>query len=91
MQRRVFLLVAGPLTLGLSTLGGCCCTGNAQLDEVRADATPNLDTLYQRPADVDNALTVTADENGRMFWEDMGRVWLLNRPSRLTREPMPRP
>lgn len=72
----------------LSTLSGC---SESRLEEVRADATPNLDTLSQRPEDIDNAMTVTFDENGRMFWEDLGRVMLLDRPSRLKREPSVRP
>jgi hypothetical protein len=76
---------------GALVLGGCSMTGDERLDAVRNDATPNLDTLYQRPADVDNALTVMADENGRMFWQDLGRVLYVDRPSRLTREPVPRP
>ena len=49
--------------------------------------TPNVDTLTQRPEDIDNAMTVTFDENGRMFWQDLGRMWLTDRPSRLSREP----
>ena len=50
-----------------------------------------LDTLYEREEDIDNALTVTFDENLRMAVEDLGRFWYTDRPSRLTREPIPRP
>jgi hypothetical protein len=57
---------------------------------VRSNPTPDLDTLYQRPVDVDNRLTLTFDENWRMVQEDWGRVWLTDRPSRLTRERVPR-
>ncbi len=83
--RRPLVVVA--LASGLA--GACGCS--SQYDEVKSDPTPNLDTLYQRPEDVDNAMTVTFDENARMFWQDMGRLWLTDRPSRLTREPIPVP
>ncbi|MCC6428054.1 MAG: hypothetical protein IT435_14690 [Phycisphaerales bacterium] len=52
--------------------------------EIRDNATPELDTLHQRRVDMDNTIAVTMDENGRMFNEDMGRFWLLDRPSRLS-------
>ncbi len=71
-----------------------CTTATSQADhnqaeQIRADLTPELDTLYQRPDDVYNSLTIMADENGRMFWQDLGRAFYTDRPSRLTREPVP--
>jgi outer membrane murein-binding lipoprotein Lpp len=87
MARRSMLVLGVVALSGVGLISGCCNTGDARLDEVRADPSPNVDTLMQRPADIENAMTVTADENGRMFWEDMGRVWLMDRPSRLSREP----
>ncbi len=83
------LIVAATLAGGLAALAGCSTP--SRYDEVKADATPNLDTLHQRPEDVDNAMVVTLDENGRMFWQDLGRFFLFDRPSRLTREPIPVP
>lgn len=73
---------------GIALLSGCT---ESRYQQVKDDATPNLDTLYQRPEDVDNALVVTFDENGRMFWQDLGRAFYVDRPSRLTREPIPQP
>jgi hypothetical protein len=76
-----------------ATLVGCTTAGSradyAQAERIRADLTPELDTLYQRPDDMSNAMTIMADENGRMFWQDLGRVFYTDRPSRLTREPVP--
>ncbi|MEX2219339.1 MAG: hypothetical protein WD749_11360 [Phycisphaerales bacterium] len=57
---------------------------------VRNNPTPDLDTLYQRPIDMDNRMVLTFDENWRMFNQDWGRVWLTDRPSRLARERVPR-
>lgn len=67
------------------------CTSNEKYEAIKADPTPTLLTLHERPEDADNAWTVSRNENWRMFWQDMGRVWMTDRPSRLTREVMPRP
>lgn len=56
---------------------------------IRNSPTPELDTLYQRPVDMANAWTIMDDENWRMFNQDLGRVFYTDRPSRLTREPIP--
>jgi hypothetical protein len=56
---------------------------------IRYSPTPELDTLYQRPADMSNAWTIMDDENWRMFTQDLGRAFYTDRPSRLTREPIP--
>lgn len=81
------------LTMSLVIGAGGCFAGCAQTREeaIRADLTPELATLHQRQVDVDNATTLTFDENGRMFVEDLNRFLLINRPSRLTPEPIPRP
>lgn len=89
MQRRSLAIITGVAALAALLSG--CSSGDARLDAVRADPSPNIDTLYQRPADVQNSMTVTFDENGRMFWQDMGRVFMTDHPSRLTRETIPRP
>lgn len=76
-----------------ATLVGCTTASSpadyAQAERIRSNLTPELDTLYQRPDDMSNAMTIMADENGRMFWQDLGRVFYVDRPSRLTREPVP--
>ncbi len=91
MSRRLVTVCSAMLLGAAASMSGCMFTGDSQLNEVRSDPSPNIDTLHQRPVDVDNAMVVTADENGRMFWEDLGRVWLTDRPSRLSREPQLRP
>lgn len=91
MQRRVAFVLGGLLVLSAGTLSACSYTNNDRLNAVRDDPTPNVDTLYQRSEDIDNKMVVTFDENGRSFWEDMGRVWLTDHPSKLTREPHPHP
>lgn len=88
---RLICLALG--TAAATTLVGCTTLTSeadyAQAERIRANLTPELDTLYQRPDDMTNAMTIMADENGRMFWQDLGRVFYTDRPSRLTREPVP--
>ena len=83
------LASAGIVTILAAGLVGC--SGSLGRDaSLRADPTPELDTLYQRPVDVDNSMAIMSDENWRMFTEDLGRAFYTDRPSRLTREPVPR-
>lgn len=81
------LAAAGAMAL----LGGCYSNTAAGRDaKVRNNLTPELDTLSQRPIDVDNRETLTIDENLRMANEDWNRLWLMDRPSRLARPRVPR-
>jgi hypothetical protein len=69
-----------------TTLIGCAYDepNSPQYDAMRDNLTPELDTLAMRPDDVDNTLVRSADVYGRLFWEDLGRLGLLDRPSRLS-------
>jgi hypothetical protein len=80
--------------LAALAVGGCAHTHSGEAfdrtDVIRLNLTPELDTLSQRPDDVENALTLWADENWRMFVADLGRTFYTNRPSRLAPYPIPR-
>jgi hypothetical protein len=86
INSRLFTATLVLATAGL--VGGCTTTRE---EDIHADLTPELETLHERQADMDNSWTLMMDENGRMFVEDLGRAWYTNRPSRLTPEPVPRP
>jgi hypothetical protein len=73
-----------------ATLAGCTGGGPHNHHRIQGNLTPEVDTLYQRRVDMDNRIALTNDENLRMFNQDLGRFWLLDRPSRLSREPNPR-
>ncbi len=87
-RARRIVLGAGALA-GLVMLSGCA-DSYSRRQLVRVDPSPAMETLSERDADINNNLTVTVDENWRMMKSDFGRFWLMDRPSRLTREPMPR-
>lgn len=90
MASRLFVLSAVTVASALIA-GGCSSNTAAGRDaKVRGNLTPELLTLYQRPIDADNRITLTWDENLRMANEDFGRLWLYDRPSRLARERVPR-
>jgi hypothetical protein len=91
-------------TLASITLGRCIaalslasllvatgCETPTKYQAIKDDPAPDLLTLNERYEDADNAWTITRNENWRMFWQDLGRVGLTDRPSRLTRETIPRP
>lgn len=73
-----------------AVLAGCASGAHHNHHRIQSNLTPELDTLYQRRVDMDNRMVLTFDENLRMFNQDMGRFWYTDRPSRLTREPVPR-
>jgi len=87
------LAVAGSLTLAGLSLAlsvGCSDYSHQIASDVRSDPTPELMTLWERPVDVKNHLAVVRNANFRMMWQDLGRATLLDHPSRMTWEPMPR-
>lgn len=85
-SRRALRLL--PVAFAGLAIGGCS-SSNPQLAEFRGNPTPELDTLSQRPDDIQNRIVVTNDTNLRMMSEDLGRFWLLDRPSRLSRTTIP--
>jgi hypothetical protein len=74
-------------------LVGCSSTPNTQsqydAERVRRAPTPELVTLYQTEDDVKNVIAVMKNDNWKMLKQDAGRVFYTDRPSRLTREPVP--
>lgn len=71
--------------------GLCGCTTDERYEAIKADPAPEMLTLNERVVDADNAWTVSRNENWRMFWQDMSRAAMVDRPSRLTKETIPRP
>jgi hypothetical protein len=81
--RSLCLTLAG---LGLLSLGACASSGRddrGRHSAIQGDISPELDTLTQRPIDFDNNMYYSWDTNGRMFWGDVQRALLIDRPSRL--------
>ncbi len=74
----------GVMLVGAAALVAGGCGSDSQVSRIRSNPTPELDTLSQRPDDIDNRIAITNDTNLRMFNYDLGRFFLLDRPSRLS-------
>ena len=76
------------MILSLSGVGlvgvGCDSTGG-RIHGYRLNPTPEVDTLSQSHDEIENAVTVAYDYNLRSLNQDVGRFWLTDRPSRLSR------
>lgn len=83
------LFLASALIAGVAISSGCSSSKDKRVVKLRQDPTPEMSTLYQRKDDVNNALAIYFNEMDRMFWQDMGRAFYTDRPSRLTPEPTP--
>lgn len=79
------------VSLFAACLGLSACTDNERYEAIKEDPAPGMLTLHERVEDADNGWTVSRNENWRMFWRDLGKAWYTDRPSRLTRETVPRP
>ncbi len=64
-------------------------TENVSQDAIFDNLTPELMTTDQRGRDVKGQIALTNDSNWRQMWEDLGRVFILDRPSRLSPNPSP--
>ncbi len=73
-------LAAGGL---LIVLAGCSIH-DVDPDSINRNLTPELQTLNERPVDVDRHIWYTQNVNGRLFWEDLGRAFYYDHPSRLS-------
>lgn len=84
-------LTAAALTLAAATLTGCnapATTNHAgNLDTLRSDPSPALMTLSERGTDRANRTTSMRDTNFRMINDDWDRLWMVDRPSHLTKYP----
>lgn len=90
---------AGVVALAAAALTGCSTNTLETYDlendlgpahDLRYDPSPEVYTLHQRPSDMRNEVGLMYDENVRMMRQDFHRAFFLDRPSRLTREPVPR-
>lgn len=88
-KNRNRMLLAAGLFAGLATFGGCASDPlDVSYDAILDNLTPSLMTLDERPVDVERHIAYTNDVNGRLFWEDLGRTWYTDHPSRLSPVPI---
>lgn len=82
--RRALLAVMLVLPTALAA-----CSGDSRVNSYRLNPSPAEDTLARRKLDTDNRDAITVDTNFRQLNEDWNRIWLMDRPTRLSRTPSP--
>ncbi|MBU6413585.1 MAG: hypothetical protein KGS45_08925 [Planctomycetes bacterium] len=86
--------VVGMLALVAAAVVAGGCSSNSKSEELAREyhwnLSPELATLHERPIDIENRMSITTDENLRMLTEDWGRLWLMERQSRLSPRPVTR-
>lgn len=65
-------------------LGGCASSDDVSFNAIKGDLTPHIVGLTERDVDIERNMAVVGNQNLRMFWGDLGRMWLFDRPSRLS-------
>jgi len=55
---------------------------------LRSNPTPELSGMHERDVDMQRNLSVNTNQTTRMFWSDLGRMWLTDEPSPLTPYPV---
>jgi hypothetical protein len=75
------------LILGAAGLTMTACGSSS---DIRGDLTPGMMGVNTRLSDKQNNIAITRNLNRRQFWDDLGRLTLLDRPSRLTPVPSTR-
>ncbi len=87
VTKKTATAISTGIVLGVTALLAGCGS-NDPLDVSRSavlsNPTPELKGLSNRDADIDNQIAITNDSNWRMMWDDLGRVFYTDHPSRLT-------
>ena len=83
--RKTMLRMTAIAGLAIATLGGCKADPDkVDFDSILSNTTPELKGLAQTDADLRRATAINANQNMRMVWGDITRMFLLDRPSILS-------
>lgn len=73
------------LTVVGASLAGCGYDPeNVSFGYVKSHLSPEMDGLSETPQDIQRNLAVNEDQTLRMFWSDLGKMWLVDQPSMLS-------
>lgn len=83
------LITAGLLTSAVIGTAGCQSDpNNVSFDAIKGDLTPEMMTMSERNVDVERNMAMVGNVNLRSMWNDLGRMWMFDRPSILTPYPI---
>ena len=70
---------------GLMMTGGCKSSKDYySYNSIKGNLTPELQGLTERQVDIDRNIAVNQNVDLRLFWGDLGRVWMTDNPSTLS-------
>ena len=80
------------VALGGAVLVGCSSSPTSpydvSFDAIRGDLTPELRAMTGRFVDEQRNMAVAFNQNGRMFYDDLGRAFYTDHPTRLSPYPI---
>ena len=85
-RRTVVIAVSALAGASLLALGGCS-GGGSHLSKFRSNPSSQMTSLGSSQAEIDNRTAVTFDTNKRAMYDDLRRMFLTDRPTRLTGHP----
>jgi hypothetical protein len=65
-----------------------CNNDKVSYKDVTSDLTPELQSTAQTPREFHNDFATAANQNLRMFWDDLARTFYTDHPSRLSPYPI---
>lgn len=82
--RSAVKLVATAVAVSFVGIGCSSDPMATDFESIKSNPTPELMTIAERKVDVERNLATTENQNYRMFWNDLGRMWYVDRPSFLS-------
>ncbi len=88
MSRNAALSTLSAVAL-LALLGGCKASPeNTDFASIKGNLTPEMLGTSERPVETDLNWAMNANQDTRGMWDDVGRFWLTDRPTKLSPYPI---
>ncbi len=88
MSRNAALSTLSALAL-VALLGGCKADPNStDFASVKSNLTPEMQGTSERPVEIEMNMAMNANQDTRGIWDDLGRLWLTDRPTKLSPYPI---
>ncbi len=81
-----FAMVSGVMVLGLMATG--CSSDEITAESVRADASPDLQSVAMNEQQLKNRTARAIDTTARQVWDDIDAIMFWDRPMRMTKYPI---
>lgn len=75
-------------TAALALVGCRADPNDTSFSALKSNLNPELMTLSERPVDVEINMAMNDEQDLRAAWNDLGRFWLTDKPSKLSPFPI---